>query len=234
MEDLPEWATLLIALGGAIGTLVTAVATFFLWRVTRTLAVATQTMADAAAQPHIVATITPNVWSMRHFDIHIENTGNSTAYEIHVEFDPPLQNGEPRSHMSSTPFQNVSLLKPGHQLSSHLSDYERLKGKLFKVKICWKRSPSASDWQTNKYELRMQDYESLSQLGNDPLVQIATHIKRLEEEWRPVAKSRKRNQVDVFTNADRARELRQTRRQRLREADRTGNPGRGEKETSAG
>lgn len=49
MDQLPLWMNVAIAIGGAIGTLVTAVATFFLWRVTKTLAHETTRMVDAAA-----------------------------------------------------------------------------------------------------------------------------------------------------------------------------------------
>ena len=48
MDQLPSWVNAIIAIGGAIGTLVTAVATFFLWRVTKTLARETTRMAEAA------------------------------------------------------------------------------------------------------------------------------------------------------------------------------------------
>ncbi|WP_053059075.1 hypothetical protein [Croceicoccus naphthovorans] len=98
--------------GTLFGTLATALATFALWRVTRVLAVETKRMADAAMQPQVVATIVPNPWSTIHLDITVENTGNATAFDIEVGFDPPLSNGEAREG-KSLPLQRISVLKPG-------------------------------------------------------------------------------------------------------------------------
>lgn len=121
MEQLPAWVTLAFGIGGLFGSVATAIATIFLWRVTKTLAVETTRMAEAAAQPHMVATLSPNRWSMNHFDLHVDNTGNATAYDIEVSFDPPLENGQARGAAVQVPLQSISVLKPGHGLSSYLS-----------------------------------------------------------------------------------------------------------------
>jgi len=57
--EIPEWVSVAAAFGGALGTGVTAVATIFLWRVTRVLAAETTRMVEAGSRPHIVATIEP-------------------------------------------------------------------------------------------------------------------------------------------------------------------------------
>ena len=62
MDSAQTWITTFIDFGGLLGTLVTAVATLFLWRVTKLLAVETKRMAEASAQPHVVATLDPNRW----------------------------------------------------------------------------------------------------------------------------------------------------------------------------
>lgn len=213
MDQLPAWVNAIIAIGGAIGTLVTAVATFFLWRVTRTLAHETTRMAEAAAQPHVVVTLTPNRWSMRHFDIHIDNTGNATAYDIAVAFDPPLENGEGKGIQIEIPFQRISVLKPGQGLYSYLSEFAQLDGKAYRVEISWKRDASRVQRQTNVYTLSVADHVGISRLGDEPLVEIAKHIKKIEENWSPVAKGSKRTKVDVFSGLDRLHERRVANRQ---------------------
>ncbi len=80
----------------AFAALLTAVATFFLWRVTRLLADETKKMVDGSVQPHVVVTLEPNSWAAFYFDINIANTGNAPAYDIEVEFNPPLVNAEHR------------------------------------------------------------------------------------------------------------------------------------------
>lgn len=214
MDQLPPWINAIIAIGGAIGTLVTAVATFFLWRVTKTLAHETTRMAEAAAQPHVVVTLTPNRWSMRHFDIHIDNTGNATAYDVVVAFDPPLENGEARGDRIEIPFQRISVLKPGQGLRSYLSEFAKLDGKAYRVDISWKRDASCGQRQTNVYTLSMADHAGISRLGDEPLEEIARHIKKIEENWSPVARGSKRTKVDVFSGLDRLHERRMADRQR--------------------
>lgn len=216
MEQLPWWLNGIIAICGAIGTLVTAVATFFLWRVTKTLATETTRMVEAAGQPHVVATLIPNRWSMRHFDLHVDNTGNATAYDIRIGFDPPLENGEARGGDLGIPLQKISVLKPGQGLHSYLSEYEGLKGKVYRVAISWRRDPATDIRQDNVYSLSMADNDGLTQLGDEPLVQIAKHIKKLEESWSPIAKGSKRTKVDVYSAIDRLRERREANRQRRR------------------
>jgi len=214
LEQLPWWFNSTVAISGAIGTLVTAVATFFLWRVTKTLATETTRMAEAAGQPHVVATLIPNRWSMRHFDLHVDNTGNATAYDIRIAFDPPLENGEARSEELGIPLQKISVLKPGQGLHSYLSEYEKLKGKVYRVAISWRRDPSSEKRQDNIYTLSMADNDGLTRLGDEPLIQIAKHIKKLDESWSPVAKGSKRTKVDVYSAIDRLRERREVNRQR--------------------
>ncbi|MEN2976757.1 hypothetical protein P7L78_02830 (plasmid) [Tistrella bauzanensis] len=220
MEDMPSWVNVTIATGGALGTLVTAIATFFLWRATKILAHETTRMAETAAQPHVVVTLTPNPWSMEHFDIHIDNTGNATAYDIFVTFDPPLENGEARGEHIETPFQKISVLKPSQGMVSYLSEFKRLKGKTYKVEIIWKRDASRPQLQKNFYTLNMEDYEVISRIGDDPLVEIARYIKRIEKNWSPIAKGQQRVKADFFSGSDRLHERRQANRmhrQRKRE-----------------
>jgi hypothetical protein len=211
MEAAPQWVSLLIAVTGLLGSLVTAVATIFLWRVTKVLAVETTRMAEASAQPHVVATLTPNRWSIKHFDLHIDNTGNATAYDIETSFDPPLENGGARGE-KAIPLQNVSVLKPNQGLNSFLSEYELLKGKKYSVTVTW-RNPQKLERERNVYTLNMADNEGISRLGDDPLIQIADQIKKIQETWEPIARGSKRTEIDIFSSEDRTEEFRKSREQ---------------------
>lgn len=205
MEASSSWFDLIITIVSALCTIITAIATFFLWRVTRTLANETTRMVEAAAQPQVVATLKPNRYSLNHFDIHIDNTGNATAYDIFIEFDPPLENGEARNEV---PLQSISVLKPGQGISSYLTEYKKIEGKVYRVNISWRRDPSNEQRQTNSYTLSMADHKEISYLGNDPLIEISNRIKKIEENWTPIAKGQKKIKVDVFGSDDRLRENR--------------------------
>lgn len=63
IEFIAEHINTVSTLISALAALLTAVATFFLWRVTRLLADETKRMVDASVQPHVVVTLEPNSWA---------------------------------------------------------------------------------------------------------------------------------------------------------------------------
>lgn len=201
-------STTVLAWAQVIMALVTAGATVALWRVTHVLARETRRMADQAAQPHVVATVEPNPWAMMYVDLKVANTGNASAHDVQLQFDPPLSNGKARGGQT-IPFQAISVLKPGQALSSFLCDYENVKGKTFKVSVTWRRSPASAEKETLTYEYSLDQYEGMSQLENDnPLIKISEHLKHIREDWRSVSTGSKRLRADVYTEADRKSEQR--------------------------
>lgn len=200
ITDFATWGTF-------AASVATAVATFFLWRVTKILAVETKRMADAAARPQIVASIIPNQWSVIHLDIAVENTGNATAFDITVEFDPPLENGKARGKDIGTPFQSISILKPGQSLRSYLTQVGDYLEKSFTVTTSWRIDPASDQRDTLTYYLSMTDYKSVSYLGaRDPIVKIAEQIEKLRDDWRYVASGSRRIQTETFDATDRQSE----------------------------
>lgn len=216
MSESASWLDTVISIGGVVGTVVTAVATIFLWRVTQLLARETTRMAEAASQPQVVATLDPNRWSMRHFDLNVDNTGNATAYDIEIVFDPPLENGEARTGLSDIPLGRISVLKPGSGLSSYLCEYSLVENKSYEVTVSWRRHPQNDERERIVYTLDMTDRIGISRLGDDPLVQIANHVKKIEENWQPIARGSRRIKIDAFSAADRLHERRMEERQRRR------------------
>lgn len=200
IQNIAIWGTL-------AGSIATALATFFLWRVTRMLAVETKRMADVAAQPQIVASIVPNQWSTIHLDINVENTGSATAFEIEVTFDPPLENGEARGEDVPIPLQTISVLKPGQALKSYLSGVGDYLEKTFSVIVSWKLHPSDQLRQELRYSLNMSDFKGISYLGaRDPIVQVAEQIKKLREDWQYVASGSRNVKTDSYDADDRQQE----------------------------
>lgn len=153
---------------------------------------------------------------MSHFDLHVDNTGNATAYDISVSFNPPLQNGEAREGAPDIPLRNISVLKPGQGISSYLCEFDLLRGKCYTVTISWASKAHASAREENIYELNMSDRLGISRLGDDPDVEMAKHLKHLDEALSPLARGQKRLQVDHFSAADRLHTRRVQARQRRR------------------
>lgn len=147
-------------------------------------------MAEATSQPHVVATIILNKRSFHHFDIQVENTGNATAYDISVEFKTINKTEESSTEDIKIPFQYISVLKPNQTMTSYLSEYQKLKGKVYDVHITWKQKASNEERQYNSYTLNMTDYEAITQLGNDPLVDIEKHLKAIERNLLSISRSK--------------------------------------------
>jgi hypothetical protein len=199
--------------GSLLAAIVTAVATYFLWRVTDALAAETKRMVDAGSQPHIVATLEPSRVSMIHLNLNVDNTGSGTAYDIQVLFEPPLPSDR-QGKDRTTPLQKISILKPGQGVSSFLCEYARLEGREFRVTTSWRRDAARPDREANTYTLDMAFLKGISRLGGaDPLTEIADQVKKIREDWQYVGRGTRRIQIDGFSGADRLHERRLQERQ---------------------
>lgn len=187
----------------AFAALLTAVATFFLWRVTRILAEETKRMVDASEQPQVVATLEPNAWSMLHFDISVVNTGNAPAFNIEVTFDPPLENASHRKD-KTIPLKQISVLRNGQKMTSNLCEYKQIEGKVFQVSISWTKKPNSTVKESTSYTYDMASFTGISQLGAaNPMTAISQQIKQIREDWMPIAKGTRRLQTDIYDSEDR-------------------------------
>lgn len=195
----------IVAWLNAISPFATFAATVVLVWVTAVLARETQRMADAGAQPQVVVSLEPNPWAINHVDMKIANTGNASAFEIKVAFSPPLVGSEAGTRRD-LPFQNMSLLRPGQVLASHVSDHATLKDQVFDISVTWSRKPGGKREEL-KYRFSLSDYSGLALLGGgDPLVQISQDLKKIREDWQRVASGNRKISVSTFSASDRERE----------------------------
>ena len=81
MDGWGEWTSIIVAGGTMVATIVLACFTIVLARATRQLA-------QASAEPRVTATIQQNLWSMKHCDFIVENSGNAPAYDVVVAITP--------------------------------------------------------------------------------------------------------------------------------------------------
>ncbi|MFH1558414.1 MAG: hypothetical protein ABII76_26735 [Pseudomonadota bacterium] len=209
MSDWNSISTLITIISTVVtaaGSIATAFATFFLWRVTKALAVETKRMAEASSHPQVVASIEPNRWSMRHADIRVANTGNAAAFDIRIAFDPPLMREGETAEMP-VPLQKISILRPGQEMVCHLSEFHPILERKFTVSTSWVSDASASDREILRYEVDMSDYIGWGTLGSsDPLVQIAEDIRKIKEQWQQIAGGSRRLEVNSFSDTDRLKE----------------------------
>ena len=193
----------------AFGTIVTAFATVALCYVTIQLAKQSKRLADLSNSPLITADLRPNPWAIQYFDLYIENTGNASAFNIEIEFDPPLVSGGHRSE-KGIPLQNISLLNPKGVLSSSITQYVEIRDIVYTVTTSWTNSPDSERRNALIYKLDMSLYKEISHLGaRSPEVSIADTLKKMREDWQWISKGSRKLKVDVYDKRDRHGEYQQ-------------------------
>ena len=181
----------------SIAPIVTAIATAVLAYFTVVLTYATKKMAQASNQPFVTATFEPNVWSTMHCDFVVANSGNSPAYDISIKVSPHPRQHKARGELP-LPFQYVTVLRPGKELRSFLSDATDVIGeeKRYRVEVSWKKSPGAHFVDTVSYDHYIP--KGISRLGAEsPDIQIAEQIKKIREDWKSVANGKSKVKVDA-------------------------------------
>lgn len=182
---------------------VTALATLALAFLTWILARATIAMAKATSSANVVASLETSQWSWRHLDLVVHNTGNAPAFDVTVQFDPPLPYMTKRE-ADETPFGKISILRPGHLLSSNVNEFQSVSKNVYRVTVEWRTTPDAKRPQSNTYDIDMSGLGAISRLGSgSPEVQMAEQIKKIREDWQAVAQGNRRLQVNQYSNEDR-------------------------------
>lgn len=193
--DLPSWVTALstVALVGA--TVVLAIFTWFL--------------ADRTGKPQVVATLESNQWAMNFLDLRIENTGNATAFDIRVSFEPPLPTFKEDPKDGEAPLSRVSLLRPGQSMNSSQCEFQRALKDVYTAKVSWTRHPQSRRRDTLSYQIDLAGVANRSSLGSvSPEIQLATELKNIREDWKAIAHRQKRLLVDIYSSEDREEERR--------------------------
>ena len=215
MNPFESWTPeMFLATSQVAAGLLTALATIALVFVTFVLTKATKRMARASSQPLVTATIEPNIWSMLHCDIVVENSGNAPAYNVVVKIDPEPNQGEHREE-GQLPLQNVSVLRPGQKMQSFLTDANHVLDNVFRIDVCWNRDPNDRSVESISYDHYLP--KDISRLGAwSPEIEIAEQVKKLREDWKQIASGSRKLSVNALGRADREDE-----RKRVEEISRT-------------
>lgn len=193
-----EWSEALIA-GGTV--VLAAVTTLLAWY--------TKRLADVTRRPSVIATLEPSRWSHIHYDLHVENEGTAAAFDVRVEFEPPIDLHELKE-ADHPPFNEISILRSGQRMTSFVADYEALDGKSFTVTVGWSRKPKGTKREGVTYNFDMKSFGGVSMLGKDPAVQVAEEMKKLRELLQKAIPGN-RLSVDTYSSDDRERTQQQIR-----------------------
>jgi hypothetical protein len=199
-----------------ISVAITALATVALGYFTVVLARATKRLADVGEQPNVVVTFEPNRHIIFHLDMHVENTGTATAYDIQVRFDPPLDIAG-RDSARPIPLSDISVLKPKQAISSSLVDWGSLNTKAFTVHTSWVRNPSSGEREKLAYSVDLTGLEGMSRLGGDPGIESAQAVKKMADILDHFASGFRKLAVNTYSASDREEEERQREERRARQ-----------------
>lgn len=212
MASICQWPACLLDSTNvsAFSSVITAFATIALFYVTWVLAKETKVLSRASSQAHVTATIEPNAWGVTYVDLLVSNSGNAVAYDIFIEFDPPLPHATGHRRDLSLPLQKISILRPGQILQSNLAAFSEVSKKEYSVKISWKEDPRSAKRESLSYQLSMLDYEGVSYLGaRSPTVMIAEQIKKIRDDWKGITSGAGKLKIDTFSHQDRTNEARE-------------------------
>lgn len=197
---------------------VTAFATIGLLAATIVLAKLTLLLARASSDPQIVANIEPARWSNLHLEYKVSNIGTGCAYDVAIEFEPPLQAFRDEAKAKDLPFNDVTMIRPGAEMVSLMGNWIDYYEDEFKVTASWSRKPNGKKRQTISYRLNLKHLHNASTLGNgngDPLVAIAQDLRKLREGIVPGLSGRKRIKTETYDSADRTAEREQTKKRHI-------------------
>lgn len=188
----------------ALGTIVTAFATLVLAGLTYVLAQTTKQANKIASSADIVVTMEPNMWGTMYIDLEVENCGQAIAYDIEITYDPPLIAWEEKGISEAAPFQKIAVLKPNQTLRASLDAFAKYEGTTFTVNISWSHEANNPKRSRKTHTATVDDLKNVTYLGErSALVQIAKHIKKLEEGWRPISRGSQKVKSDIYTKEDR-------------------------------
>lgn len=154
-------ATNALAIAQLFAAIVTALATFALWRVTKVLAVETKTLAAMTSHPFVVGAFEPSAAGSGTFDVVVRNTGNSAAFDIKLAFTPALPNNTQQAEVSDETSFDISILIPGQRLPLFAVMYRAAPETKFKITVSWSSTPSSKEREQISYETQISTAISL-------------------------------------------------------------------------
>ena len=139
LSEVGVWlANNVVVLMQVVASLVTAAATYALWRATKVLAVETTILAKMTAQPFVVSWLESSAALANALNLTLRNTGNATAFDVKLKLSPALPTpiGNPPDSPEETTFE-TSFLPPGQVLPIQGVLYRNLQHKLYTGQISW-------------------------------------------------------------------------------------------------
>ncbi len=164
--------------------LVTAAATYALWRVTRVLAIETSELANMTSKPFVVGTLESSGASPSALNLVLRNTGNAAAFDIQLKLTPPLPDHHGNVDPDSTETtKEISLLPPGQVLPLTGVMGREIHGVVYDVTVSWTKEPGGANRDSLDYKVSTKEGFSGGWNAKN-MHHVATELQKIRENMR--------------------------------------------------
>lgn len=160
-----------------IAPIINSLATVGLCLLTGALVWATNKLANYSNHANVAVSLEPNIWTLLHFDLVLNNSGNAPAYNTHISVK-----SENDLEKELSPITHLSILPPNQQIKCYLNSYKNIENDIFIVSISWSKNPRKIAKEKLEYRINMKSFNQLNQLGKkSSSVAAAASLKKLED-----------------------------------------------------
>ena len=151
-----------------ISSIVTAISTATIAVMAFAVVVKTKVFAGAGGRAYVTVNLEPNPWAINQVDLLVSNSGTVAAYDVQVDFDPPLPTFE--RHRSDgkaegAPLKHISLLRSSQLIRATLCQYAEISDIELSVSVSWGLQPQSKKREATSYRLLMDDYAGAAYSG---------------------------------------------------------------------
>lgn len=196
----------------AFGAIV-AIATVFYARLTKALVEETRRMRRAQTEPHLLVQVEVSPIWINFVNIAVRNIGGGAAYGIKLSLDRDFADDSRIPLSEWGPFKHgIRFLAPGQgheryltSLVDQLQEIERPDGR-FEVNVAATYANALGEQRTEHFPLDFRQFIGLTTLGTPANQEIATALKKFQDDFHYVAAGFRKLSVDLYTDRDRRAE----------------------------
>jgi len=167
-------------------------------------------MRKAQTDPKITAYLKINNVSMNFINFIVENIGTGQAYDIKISIIKELDLGECNGRKLrdlGVVQHGMKHMAPKQKIETWYMNlfgiYEKVIEENIELQITYKNE--LNEIISEDFILNMSQFKNISQIGSDPLQEIADNIEKIEKSISNISNGWKTIKVDIFDNEDRIR-----------------------------
>lgn len=179
-----------------------ALATAALVYVTWILAKEAKLTRKEQQRPNIIISLEPHKDHINFAELIIENIGYGPAYDLKVSFSCKVRSDNVIFNEMKLLNQNV--LKPKSIIKTFAGRWDEIAPKQFETTLNYKNI--SQEYITEKFLIDTEQFNGLSTIGNNPLLEISKNTKKIADSISHVSSGFKKIKVETYNKIDREEE----------------------------